>query len=537
MSGTGVDFAGPTAVERLAEWIVAVQPEHIPDPVRDKARAQLMSVIAACHAGSDTDAGCAAQRAVSAWNKPGPCTVIPTGEQMALHEAVTVNAAFSMALDYDDYLYMGHTGHSVVLASLALCEQESLSAGEMLVAQVIANEIGGRIGASIVLGPQNGQAWSFIHAAAGAAVASRLLGLTAEQTAHALAIALYQPTFTLWPGFMGPTSKILTAAGPTVTGIQAAQMAREGLTGAREILEHPRKGFWKTFSFAPLPAMLGGLGKVWLTETLAVKAYPGCAYLDTTLDALFAVLEEAKARKDSPLSPNRVKRVVVEASLLTVEMDNLGAEHDAGGPISPVTVNFSVSLSVAVGLLAGRLTPAELTRGFLDEHERAIRDLAARVELRHDWAMTIEVVRAFGHPPGGKPVLRQLRLRDLRRVLSGYRSQMGGSKKNRVGPLGLLPALWRARSGLFRAPAAFRTAFPARVAIETTDGHTYEARRDVPHGAPGQEGYFETVEAKFLREVGVHLPADRTAHALDLIKEVENSAVPELVKAVCVGLG
>ena len=139
---------------------------------------------------------------------------------------MTVNSAASMALDYDDYLYMGHTGHSAVLASLALCEAEALSTRDFLLAQVIANEIGGRVGASAVLGPQNGQAWSFIHAVEGAAIGAKLWGLCRERRRRTPSrIALYQPTFTLWPGFMGPGSKVLTAAAPTVTGLQAAAFA------------------------------------------------------------------------------------------------------------------------------------------------------------------------------------------------------------------------------------------------------------------------------------------------------------------------
>ena len=72
--------------------------------------------------------------------------------------------------------------------------------------------------------------------------------------------------------------------------LQAAQLAREGLTGGREILEHPQKGFWASFTYVPLPHMLTGLGRSWVTDTLTYKRYPGCAYIDTTMDALFEVL-------------------------------------------------------------------------------------------------------------------------------------------------------------------------------------------------------------------------------------------------------
>ena len=66
------------------------------------------------------------------------------------------------------------------------------------------------------------------------------LGLDAERTAHALAIALYQPPYGLWPGFMGPQTKLLTAAEPAAAGARAALLAAEGVTGALDVIEHPR---------------------------------------------------------------------------------------------------------------------------------------------------------------------------------------------------------------------------------------------------------------------------------------------------------
>ena len=57
-------------------------------------------------------------------------------------------------------------------------------------------------------------------------------------------------------------SKVLTAAGPTVTGIQAAQLAREGMTGAPEIFEHPRKG----------PVLAGWIGGFVVGVVLRVMA-------------------------------------------------------------------------------------------------------------------------------------------------------------------------------------------------------------------------------------------------------------------------
>src|SRR5437588_699622 len=124
-----------------------------------------------------------------------------------------------------------------VVASLAVGEALGRSGREVLTALVAANELGGRLGGACLIGPQNGQLWTYIHQLGGAAATSRLLGLDARTTGHALGIALSQPAFGLWPGFMGPDSKLITAAEPLRSGIRAAYLANAGVTGPAEPLE------------------------------------------------------------------------------------------------------------------------------------------------------------------------------------------------------------------------------------------------------------------------------------------------------------
>ncbi|MBK7974451.1 MAG: MmgE/PrpD family protein [Deltaproteobacteria bacterium] len=529
----------PSITERLGEWVASVELVDVPARVLELARHQRASVAAAIHAGAESAEARAVERALARHAPPGPVTVLPSGERWALDAALTLNSARSMALDHDDYLYLGHTGHSAVLASLAVCEQEQLGPRAQLLAQVVANEVAGRVGASVVLGPQNGQAWSFIHAAGAAAATAKLLRLDATRAAHAIAIALYQPTFTLWPGFMGPGSKVLTAAGPSTVGVQAAYCAAEGLTGARELFEHRRKGFWRFFAFVPVRHVITGLGTTWVTDTLAFKRYPGCAYIDTTIDAVLAILGEHRTATGSPLAVADVERVDVAASLLTVEMDNLSAEHARARGVSPVHANFSIPVSVALAILGGRLTSYELSPEYLDAHEATIRALAARVSLRHDWSATFDVAEAFDGTFGASSVAARLRPRDWLRVARGYARELGGARSHGLDLRALAKREHRsrlarlARSGRrHRAEARrsavkpdlanvdlthFRMAFPAAVTLITRDGRRYHARQVVPVGAPGEPGRLEAVRAKVAVEVGSRLggaAADRVCATL-----------------------
>jgi hypothetical protein len=385
-----------TICEALAGWAAGLRSDDLPARVRERAGLQA-ECIAAARAAGEADAA--------------PfIAVAPDGPVGDVYRS----AAASIAHDWDDYLFMGHTGHSAVPAAAAFTADPERA----LLAQVAANEVAGRLGAALFVGPHNGQFWASIHCASAAIAASVGIGLDPAAAAHALAIALYQPPYGMWPGFMGPRSKLLTAAEPAAVGARAALLAADGVTGALDVVEHPR-GVLASLSFAPRPEMFGALGRVWLTDTLAFKRLPGCAYLQSVAEAALAAEIEA----------GDVDSIEIEAGWLTCEMEELGRGPD----LSPVRVNFSATLTVAIAVLAGRLTPAELAPGRLAEHEAEIRALATRISLAHDPALTAKTLLGTleaGASPG-------LGLRDLLRI----RRRLGDANMAEANPA---PALARA---------------------------------------------------------------------------------------------
>src|SRR4051812_33994748 len=330
-----------TICEQIGRWAAGLAEAEIPERVRARAELQRRSIRAAAEAGA---------RAAAPFAEVAPDG--PLGR-------IYVSAAASMAHDWDDYLYMGHTGHSAVPAAHAFSDDPARA----LVAQVAANEAAGRLGLALFVGPHNGQFWASIHCASAAVAAGVAIGLDADRLAHALAIALYEPPYGLWPGFMGPSSKLLTAAEPSVQGARAALLAAEGVEGALDVIEDDR-GLLTHLAFVRRPAAFGGLGNVRLTETLAFKPRPGCAYLQAAVDAS---LRAGVAAGD-------VREIEVATGYLTMAMEALGER--AG--LTPVGVTFSARLSVATALVAGRLTHEELESAWLTEHAPEIGELAGR---------------------------------------------------------------------------------------------------------------------------------------------------------------
>src|SRR3954449_8092582 len=353
----------PTRIEQFAAWVAHLEADAIPERVRERARLQAMNTVAAGMAGATSPAVAKLREATSYWAAPGSVGVIGTDEEWEPAAAAYANAAASMAHDWDDYLYMGHTGHSAVWAARAIGDLTGADSDDILAAQIAANEIEGRLGAALFIGPHNGQFWSSIHCAGAAAAASRLRRLDPEQTAHAIPIARYQPPFRPWPGFMGPDTKLPTAAEPVAQGIRAAILAASGFTGPLDVIEN-RRGFLSHFSYAPRPELLDGLGQTWLTDTIAYKEHPGCAYLQPAVEGVL------RLQAENGFEAGDGARIDVPAGWLTTTREKRGA----GEPLNSVRVNFSVALSCAAALLAGRLTHEELAPEWLAERDDDLRD-------------------------------------------------------------------------------------------------------------------------------------------------------------------
>lgn len=541
-----------TVLDEVARWTSGLQPADIPDRVLEVARNQVLSVLGAAHAG----AGCAGGRAVidtvAGWDEPGVCSRFPGGARTAFQPALLQNCSLAMALDYDDYLFLGHTGHSAVCVPLAVGEMVGADTPTVLAAQVAANEVGGRLGASVAIGPHNGQMWAHIHLLGAAAAASRVLGLDAEQTANAMGIALAEPVYALFPGFMGPQSKLLVAATPAITGTTAAFLAQNGMTGARSILED-EQGFWSHFAFVPAPFMMTGFGRAWVTDTIAFKPYPGCAYIDTAMDALFELMDSFARERGRALEPGEVRKVEVEASLLTIAMDAMSSQYMDISRLSPTNINFSLSVSVAVGLLAGQLTGAQLTEAFLDGNRQEILGLASRVELEHSAPMSVAFIRSMDEVVDLGSVLAQLDLKTFRRARSRLREHMSG-----VATMGGREALaaWKSLEPTDRsflrgllspgrllgaAPAYDLGAcgledllmpFAARVTIFLKDGTVLEGEKHIPRGAPGDPERFAVPEEKFLREAAGLLGVEKSKQAVGLVRELESATLHQLREAL-----
>ncbi|MFC1706688.1 MmgE/PrpD family protein [Planctomycetota bacterium] len=497
-------------LHRLAAFVADTKAGTIPARVRTAARRQALSVAGAvlstrATALADTILAAAPrdQGAVRLWSDPEV--------RVGVDRAVWTHASLSCAHDFDDYLFLGHTGHSAVTVPLAMAEQLNATLAEATTATVLANEVAGRLGAACLLGPQNGQLWTFVHLAAAAAAAARMLDLDRETTWHALAIALAHPPRALWASFLAASAtKATFAASPALEGLRAARLAQAGMQGPTDILDHPQ-GFFRHFAFHPLRGVMTGLGKAWVTETLAYKIYPGCAYIDTTVDAILALRGRFIERVGRDPIPDDLVSLDVRTTVLSTSMSALA--RLAGDSLHPNRLNFSIHENAAIAWIRGRLSPREMEPSWLQTNGPLILGLAARVSLTHDWALTHRLLDALERSVSLSRLLAEVPLRAWlqmpRRAREAYSgaSPLGGRDLPRL--LGLLLPVARRSLTHRKWPydlgeqdlSRLTLPFAALLRARYRDGERDEHLALIPVGAPGR-AFSETAAAVAMKARG-----------------------------------
>ncbi|MGB0900803.1 MmgE/PrpD family protein [Halocynthiibacter sp.] len=201
--------------------------------------------------------------------------------------AALVNGATSHALDFDDthFLHIGHPSVVIFPACLALSQQINASGADFLDAAALGFETSARIGAW--LGRSHYETGFHQTATAGSFGATlacaRLLGLSAEQTQHALGLCATRAS--------GLKSQFGTMGKPYNAGIAASNAVEVALLASHGFISRPDglecvQGFGDTHAGAGDMAALNGLGEIWVTDAVSHKFHACCHGTHAALEAL-----------------------------------------------------------------------------------------------------------------------------------------------------------------------------------------------------------------------------------------------------------
>jgi hypothetical protein len=328
---------------------------------------------------------------------------------------------------------------------------------------------------------------------------------------------------------MAPTSKLLAASTPIATGIRAAYFARAGMTGHARTLED-RRGFWRRFSFLPLPFMLEQLGELWVLDSLTIKTYPGCHYFQTALTALERIL----TRRGGALAAADVARVTVDTTKLGCEVTRFAGDYvGAQGELSPVRVNFDLAASCALFLFAGRLTPDEMEADFMVKNLEGIRRWLRLVRVRHDPALTAKVIGSARRLSAGKKALASLGIGDLRALARRYADEYGSrlfSFTDAVSFLKRAPMAIARRRRVALAGEGIPLFFPSRVTVELQNGQREVEEVELPVASMASPDVLPSLRAKVLASLSRTVGPDRAEAALGAGLAPEELAIEALVR-------
>src|SRR5436309_1748530 len=174
----------------IADFVAAARP---PDEARCAAARAVLDTIGVMLAGALEPCARAVQQVLALEVSSGTCTVVGTAQRAAATGAALANGTAAHAHDFDDmcFVSLAHPSAPRVAAGLAAAELAGASGRAMLDAYVVGFELEARFGRA--MNPRHYQrGWhctSTLGTMGAAAASSRLLGLTPDLTAHALAIA------------------------------------------------------------------------------------------------------------------------------------------------------------------------------------------------------------------------------------------------------------------------------------------------------------------------------------------------------------
>jgi 2-methylcitrate dehydratase len=214
--------------------------------------------------------------------------------------------------------------------------------------------------------------------------ASKLMGLSHEQTVHALGIAGTTGTalrltrageLSMWKG--------CAFAHAARNGVFAALLAREGMTGPSPLFEGDM-GFWQQVSGPFTLERLGGASSEdWMLPKTSIKFVPAEYHSQSAIAAAF----ELRTRISDP---SKIRSIEIATFRTAVEI--IGQDPEKWSPKTRETADHSLPYCTAVALVDGDVSAAQFSQQRLNDP--ALLDLVKRTTVVEDPALTA------GYPAG-----------------------------------------------------------------------------------------------------------------------------------------
>ncbi|WP_407364624.1 MmgE/PrpD family protein (plasmid) [Pseudomonas luteola] len=350
--------------QALASFLADLAYEHIPEPVLERTEESLLDWLGSALAGQGAHPIPLFERYAEMMGPgEGAARILVNGKGTSAYFAALVNAASSHLVEQDDLHNSSvlHPATVVFPAALAAAQEGGYTGRELLLASVAGYEAGIRIGE--FLGRSHYRIFhttATVGTLAAAIAVGKLFRFDQEQFLHLLGNAGTQAAG-LWEFLRDAAdSKQLHTAKAAADGLLAAYMTREGLTGARNILEGPQ-GMAAGMSTDANPARLADrLGSRWAIAETSFKFHASCRHTHPAADALLALMQRES------LAHNHISGVAAHV--------HQGAIDVLGRVVRPQTVHQAkFHMGTVLGLIA-----VHGKAGLTEFHSYALADPAVK---------------------------------------------------------------------------------------------------------------------------------------------------------------
>ncbi|AWB90223.1 MmgE/PrpD family protein [Salinibacterium hongtaonis] len=335
----------PSITEALATHWATLRFEDIPPVEVRRVKANILDTLAVALAGVSTEESERVRGALHGMQEVDfGSRVWGTSGRLTPAHAAFANGTAAHARDFDDGGGPGHAGATVLPAAIAVAEHVGASGRDLIAATIAGYDISYRLlqglGGFAAVTDRGWHSTGTMGSFAAAAASSKVLGLDPSRFSDALGIA---GSFTggIW-AFIddGAWTKRIHPGKAGEAGVDAAFLARAGITGPHRVFEAEWGGIYATYNggVSYPERVLDRLGIDFNVETAYIKPHACCRGSHSTIDTILRLIEERN------LTPENVAHVAITAGDTAINMLSVD-------PIETVfDAQFSLPYAVAIAL-------------------------------------------------------------------------------------------------------------------------------------------------------------------------------------------
>ena len=363
-----------SVAEQLAEISVKLRLKDIDKRTVENAKIFILDCLGCMLSGSQIQSAKSVREAIAGIDTGGECTLVGTGQRANAMLAALANGLAGHSQDYDDDHREGtqHASVAVLPAVLALAEKHGKSGEDALLAYIIGSDVTIRAGEAFN-GTSYYAGWHLTGTCGGfgsAAAASKLLGLSVEQTVNALGVVGSTAAGLGEFNSCGAWTKRFHPGRAAMDGVLAANMGKSGFFAPATVFEGA-EGFLVCFSYKgtvdkPDPngdydvgKLTDGFGKRWEMSDNSIKLYACCRFTNNFCDCAIDIFNQG-------CDFRKIKSIHAECNKFT-DTKLCRPEEVKRHPVNVVNAQFSLFYEIGCGLVYGKVLPQHFT-------DEAIRD-------------------------------------------------------------------------------------------------------------------------------------------------------------------